>query len=483
MKTVRLFASALIIIVICCAWCLAAAPSETWMSMYVGGQKVGYTHITFDKAQLDGKEYNRAQTYVKTRLMVLGTAVQQEVRTVVYSDERSIPRFETFDMTSGGRRSSVEAKFGDKEIKCNVIAAGVSSDTTIPIPDGASLVGDPMYALGTDKLKVGQKARMYYFNPIKLSVDPIDVEVRSQEKLEMNGKSYETFVVSNSTSMGDLTVWMTESGSVIKVLGVMGLTMQLETREAALAGVETGYTPPADLAVLTSVKADKDIRNPRDVKSLTIRLSGKMDPKLAISDSRQNVTWIDQPDGSRTAEFIIKAEKFDSSKSVNLPIKDSEFTPYLKPTVYLNCDSPKIKAKSAEIVGKTKSAYSAAIAIRDWVHKNMSPQTDIGIARPATDVLAAKYGVCRDYAVLYAALARAAGIPTKVVAGLVYLNGSFYYHAWAESYVGKWVPFDATLADEFVDATHIKLTEGDAGDMFEMARVFGHLKAEIIYFD
>jgi len=480
LKAIRLFASALIIFALCCA---ASAQSETWMGMYVGGQKVGYTHITFDKAQLEGKEYNRVQSYVKTRLMVLGAAVQQEVRTVVYSDEKSVPRFETFDMTSGGRRSSVEAKFGDKEIKCSVMAAGVTSDTAISIPEGASLVGDPMYALGTDKLKVGQKARMYYFNPIKLSVDPIDVEVLRQEKLDLGGRVYETFVVSNSTPMGDLTVWMTEKGSVIKVLGVMGLTMQIETRETALAGIETGYTPPADLAVLTSVKADKGIRRPRDVKSLTIRISGKMDPKLAISDARQNVTWIDQTDGSRIAEFSIKAEKFDAAKSIKLPIKNEEFAAYLKPTVYLNSDSPEIKKKAAEIAGKNKSAYSTALAICTWVHKNMSPQADIGIARPATDVLAAKYGVCRDYAVLYAALARAAGIPTKVVAGLVYLNGSFFYHAWAESYVGKWVPFDATLADEFVDATHIKLTEGDAGDMFQMARVFGNLKAEIIHFE
>jgi hypothetical protein len=63
------------------------------------------------------------------------------------------------------------------------------------------------------------------------------------------------------------------------------------------------------------------------------------------------------------------------------------------------------------------------------------------------------------------------------------MNGHFYYHAWVESYVGEWVAFDATLKSDFVDATHIKLAEGDATNMFEMAPVFGTLKAEIIKFE
>jgi len=63
--------------------------------------------------------------------------------------------------------------------------------------------------------------------------------------------------------------------------------------------------------------------------------------------------------------------------------------------------------------------------------------------------------------VLFAALARAAGIPTKVCLGLTYTNiGAFLYHAWAEVYVGKWVPIDPALGQMQVDATHLKMFEG-----------------------
>ncbi len=94
-------------------------------------------------------------------------------------------------------------------------------------------------------------------------------------------------------------------------------------------------------------------------------------------------------------------------------------------------------------------------------------------------MLKSKVGVCRDYAILFAALARRRSVPAKVVSGLLYVNGGFYYHAWVEGYAGKWGPFAATLPTDFVDATHIKLAEGDATSMFGLAKVIGNLKAQI----
>ena len=45
--------------------------------MYIGGQKVGYTHISSDRVKFEGVERTRMQSYVKTKMTVLGTAVQQ----------------------------------------------------------------------------------------------------------------------------------------------------------------------------------------------------------------------------------------------------------------------------------------------------------------------------------------------------------------------------------------------------------------------
>ena len=75
---------------------------------------------------------------------------------------------------------------------------------------------------------------------------------------------------------------------------------------------------------------------------------------------------------------------------------------------------------------------------------------------------------------LLAALGRAAGIPTKVVNGLVYsrayyhkISNAFMPHSWTLAYVdGRWQSFD--LALEAFDSSHIALTVGD-GDARSMA--------------
>ena len=59
-------------------------------------------------------------------------------------------------------------------------------------------------------------------------------------------------------------------------------------------------------------------------------------------------------------------------------------------------------------------------------------------------------------------MCRAAGVPARVVVGLVYADelGGFGFHLWNEVYVNRrWVAVDATYKQTEVDAVHIKLAE------------------------
>ena len=67
--------------------------------------------------------------------------------------------------------------------------------------------------------------------------------------------------------------------------------------------------------------------------------------------------------------------------------------------------------------------------------------------------------------------------------GIVYAEGRFFYHAWAECWVGEWLPFDATTGVDFVDATHIKFAQGDVTDMYRVAAIVGKLKISVIAVD
>lgn len=455
--------------------------SESWLGVYIMNQKLGYMHITTDRTTFEGRECSRIQSFMRTKMVVLGANVQQDLKTTTYMGDHYAPVFEVIDQSSGGQRNVTEARFGEKEVKCKLTTGNGESSKTIPIPEGANLIGDSMYVLGEGKPEIGKKAVMHIFNPLGLSIDPITVEVLRQEQLTIKNKPYDTYVVKCSMGkLGDATTWQLANGDIIKSVLAMGLTLQIETAEEAVAGVDSGYTPAADFALLTSVTSNIDIPNARSLRILDVKLTGNLDKKMGICDSRQKVKWLDPVGDAQVGDFRIDAKNFDAANSVNLPVQDASVAEYLQPTAFLQCDAPEIKSTATKIVGQETSAYKAASKIRKWVNDNMKPQADMGIPRPAVDVLKIKVGVCRDYAVLYGALARAAGIPTKIVAGIVYMDGRFYYHAWAESYVGEWVPFDATLESDFVDATHIKLTEGDATSMFDMTGVFGTMKAEIV---
>jgi transglutaminase-like putative cysteine protease len=97
----------------------------------------------------------------------------------------------------------------------------------------------------------------------------------------------------------------------------------------------------------------------------------------------------------------------------------------------------------------------------------------------ALDVLKTRKGDCNEHATLFAALSRAAGIPTKVILGVVFLDGKFYYHAWNEVFVGNWIAVDPTLGQFPADASHIKFIEGDLGKSSEIIKLVGKIKLEV----
>jgi hypothetical protein len=98
----------------------------------------------------------------------------------------------------------------------------------------------------------------------------------------------------------------------------------------------------------------------------------------------------------------------------------------------------------------------------------------------AVQVLETRRGDCNEHTVLFVALARALGIPARTAAGLVYLNGHFYYHAWPEVYLRGWVAVDPTFGQLPADAAHIRFTIGGLARQMELIRLIGHLNVTVI---
>ena len=456
-------------------------PSETWMSIYIGSAKIGYARSFIQKTTFEGKPAYQVDDLSKIKVVVMEVEVGQDIESRTILNEQFEPIRQDFKMSSGGHTTSITARYGPKEIVAEVENEGTKSTKAIPIPQGSKLISEPLPL--NAELKVGDKLSMKYFEPMSLILDSAEIEVLRKERIKLDDKEYDALVIKSVTSLGDTTLWQDEKGNSLKAnTSLMGLTLAMvrEPKEIALG---EGYAPSADLAVATSCPASKEIPNPRQVGFMKVRLSGLKDKALILSDDRQKVTY-----SSPIAEYEITARTFEGeapfppsgipSVGGTLPVKDHK--EFLAETPYIQSTNPQVVATAKEIVGDEKDSYKAVVRLHDWVASSMKTRGDIGVMRPAVDILGAKEGVCRDYAILYTSLARAAGIPTKFVTGLMYFNNGFYYHAWAESFVGEWIPVDATLPGIFVDATHIKLAEGDTSAIFEAIKAIGNLKAEVL---
>jgi transglutaminase-like putative cysteine protease len=94
--------------------------------------------------------------------------------------------------------------------------------------------------------------------------------------------------------------------------------------------------------------------------------------------------------------------------------------------------------------------------------------------------LAGRRGDCGDQVALLVGLARAAGIPARPVAGLLYAGGRFYYHAWAELYIGEWVTADPVTGEFPAGAARIGLAIGGLARHAELAPLAGPLVLEVL---
>ncbi len=131
-------------------------------------------------------------------------------------------------------------------------------------------------------------------------------------------------------------------------------------------------------------------------------------------------------------------------------------------------------ALTMEITADARNPYERAVAIADYLRKNMRYKLEVEYPPRGRDfvswfVLDSKQGYCSYYASAMAVMGRIAGLPTRYVEGYYARPGvdgtatltGMDAHAWAEVYFKGlgWIPFDATNGGQGSDSG----TGSDAG--------------------
>jgi hypothetical protein len=143
---------------------------------------------------------------------------------------------------------------------------------------------------------------------------------------------------------------------------------------------------------------------------------------------------------------------------------DEDLSLYTGSEYYINSDSQKIRSIVKNIIGTEKNPAVIAEKLYDFVCNAMIydeerlSEKEFGYLY-ASDILERGKGVCTDYAILYAALCRAAGIPARFVQGIPVFtiltkgdNRLSYGHAWVEIKLPGygWIPIDITAESGFM---------------------------------
>jgi len=241
-----------------------------------------------------------------------------------------------------------------------------------------------------------------------------------------------------------------------------------EDEEHALA--DAGHTAPVDLAVDSSIAIAGRIDDPRNAGHLALRLGGEAAGRVPDDGRRQrlhgDLLRIAREDLPPPAPFpLVVPEAADVASAVGA-------------APFLESDDPVVAARAHTIVGDARDAQTAARRLVAWVAGAIEKAPAVTVPS-AREVLTSRRGDCNEHATLLTALARAAGIPARLVAGVVYANDAFYYHAWTELWLGAWVSADSVFDQMPVDATHVKLVEGGPEQQLALAGLIGKLSFRV----
>jgi hypothetical protein len=257
--------------------------------------------------------------------------------------------------------------------------------------------------------------------------------------------------VSRSTVAGIESIdWREESGAPVCVsVPAMKGVFRRVARDDALRRFN-----PFDIFERSLMKPDRPVKRVADLESLTLELVFDEAPPEFPEDERQKVV------ARRGNSVTLSLGRAPEKASVKRPVGGGEHARFLKPTEYEQSDAPEIASKARELTWAIDDALEAVRAIHAFAHgRIVRPSMGKGYLS-AVEVLKEGEGDCTEYSVLASALAKASGIPARLVTGAVYVDGVFGFHAWLEVFVGYWQPLDPTLDEISINPTHIKLWTG-----------------------
>jgi len=380
-----------------------------------------------------------------------------------------------------GRVKTIEAEVREGQLHVQTTAADVRTEKTLPLGPhfGSELVLSLAAAQGLLP-DVATYEFQAFVPELELLVD-FEAECMGRETVQARDGEVEALkIVLRARSIGlEVQWWMDAGGEVVKqqMPSLMNLVIEKVTEEEALAVV-------APFTIADHIPVAERMGSARALSYVRLKAGSPATPaaELIPQSHLQTVT----PLGEREAEVTVVRETDQGLAGHTLPIAGPELAEFLAPNDIVQSDDPAIVAKAREIIGEETDAWRAAQKLVRWLYDKMRKLDHDPRPMTASECLKSMEGDCSEHATLLCALARAVGIPSRFVTGVVYLEDGYYYHAWNELYVGRWVACDPTWGEVTCNAGHLTLASGSltsesfARTNLQAVRAMGVLALEVL---
>jgi hypothetical protein len=445
----------------------AVSERDTWMNIFQNEDKIGFSHSRLYREPAGYRLTEAVQMRINTMGLVQDIELNTETR---LNPDFSLRELD-FEISSGRFRFRVRGSVDGNTLRATTESEGASRSLDIVLKDRPYHFGGIIEALAATDLKPGDRYAFHIFDPASMGQTDLVVEVMDQEVINSNGSMRPATKVSLNFKGLSQLAWIGKQGDVVREQGLLGISLVKTDRKGALEEPVNESVP--DFTRAASVASNVLLDNVAALDGLKIKIQGVTTQNLQLRGGRQIFK-----DGVLTVEKESLTDLAPELPPQSLPALEKAF---LRPSPFIQSDDRRIQDQSREILG-TDAAAPPLIRARklvDWVHTHIEKRPVLSLP-DALSTLENRMGDCNEHAVLLAALARAAGIPTRIEAGLVYLNGRFYYHAWDLMYLGRWVTADAVFGQLPADVSHLRLITGSSERQLDLLGVIGKLRLTVI---
>jgi hypothetical protein len=475
---------------------LRVTPGAVFYAVLQGDKQVGFASSTIDTSTNAIEQ----RDYLVADLPVGGSVHRATARTNV-TLSRAL-RLKTFEVTLEADQAPMRVVgevIGDTVLRFSITAGeGARPDTQELRLNGPILLPTlvPLAVALEEKPHVGKSYVLPLFDAASLAPKDVRLNIEAESLFVVNDSSVfdstsgqwkgvlpDTIRAWQIVSQGGTGIggWVDEQGRLV-ASNQLGFRLQRRPYEVAfenwrrfdttsVAEVASSGAVPRDRDILetTAIAANKRLKT--TLSELRVRLGGVTLAGFDLDGGRQRLSG-DVLTVTREGADALAARYFTITEA-------QRKRPELKAEPFLESDHREIVALAERIADGSRDPRVVAQRINQWVYDSLKKEVTIGIPS-ALHVLHTRVGDCNEHTQLFVALARAAGIPSRIAAGLAYLDGKFYYHAWPEVMLRGWVAVDPTFGQFPADAAHLRFVNGGLGRQAELLRLVNGLTIDVV---